>query len=66
MDNEIKKKIAHNAASEWCNCYKCDGFINETGEKCAKPGATCWKWYDGYRTAMIAIPHVEDFLKGEA
>lgn len=55
MDNEIKKKIAHNAASEWCNCYKCDGFINETGEKCAKPGATCWKWYDGYKTALIAL-----------
>lgn len=66
MDNEIKKKIAHNAASVWCNCYKCDGVVNETGLRCDKPVATCSQWRDGYRTAMIAIPYVEDFLKGEA
>lgn len=55
MTTEERERIARSAASDWCRCFKCDGFINETGEKCAKPGATCWKWYDGYKTALIAL-----------
>ena len=55
MTNEDKERIAWSAASVWCNCYKCDGIVNDTGLKCEKPGAACHKWYDGYRTAKIAL-----------
>ena len=48
--------IAKSAASEWCQCYKCDGIVNETGLKCNKDEhVTCCKWRDGYRTALLAL-----------
>ena len=50
MDN-----TARSAASLWCRCYKCDGIINETGNKCEKPNCTCSKWYDAYKGALIAL-----------
>ena len=57
MTNEEKDKIARNAASEWSKCFKCDGVVNGEGVtwKCKKPGETCHKWYDGFRTAKIAL-----------
>lgn len=54
-----KEEIAKNAANEWCRCFKCDGVVNNGNYKCEQPGATCWKWYDGYRTAMIAFDMLE-------
>lgn len=29
MKREEKDKIARNAASTWCRCFKCDGIIND-------------------------------------
>lgn len=61
MTNE---EIARNAASQWCRCYKCDGIArnliseNEPAVKfkCEKDKLqTCQKWYDGYRTALMAL-----------
>lgn len=67
MDREQKEQIARNAASTWCRCYKCDGIVNATGFKCdKKKQATCRKWYDGYRTAMLALGEYEEHLKKEA
>lgn len=52
MIKEEKEKIAKNAANIWCRCFKCDGIIY----KCDKDKLlTCHKWYDGYRTALIAL-----------
>ena len=56
MDKELKEKIAVNAANEWCRCFKCDGKVNATGCTCEKDKLlTCRKWYDGYRTALLAL-----------
>lgn len=55
MTIEEREKIARSAASDWCRCFKCDGIVNETGKKCEKPCATCWKWFDGYKTSLIAL-----------
>ena len=52
---ELKESIARSAASAWCRCYKCDGIVNATGLKCEKPDRACWKWYDAYKGARIAI-----------
>lgn len=55
MNKEQKEKLAHSAANDWCNCYKCDGVVNTTGLRCDKPVAPCMAWYDAYRGAMIAL-----------
>jgi hypothetical protein len=56
MNKELKEKIAVNAANEWCRCFKCDGRVNATGYACEKDKRlTCHKWYDGYRTALLAL-----------
>ena len=56
MKKELKEKIAVNAANEWCRCFKCDGRVNATGCACDKDKRlTCHKWYDGYRTALLAL-----------
>lgn len=61
MTNE---EIAKKAATNWCRCWKCDGIVhnliseNEPAVKfkCDKDKlATCHKWYDGYRTALLAF-----------
>ena len=58
-----KEKIAKSAANTWCRCFKCDGVINSTHEKCEKDKLlTCHKWYDGYRTAMLALSEYEQQL----
>jgi len=59
MDKEQREKIARNAASVWSRCFKCDGTVNETGLKCEKPNCTCLKWFDGYKTALIAFDYVD-------
>ena len=60
MTREQMEKIAASAASEWCRCFKCDGIINETGDRCDKPrSVTCWKYRDGYKTALIALEKAE-------
>ena len=56
MNKELKEKIAVNAANKWCRCFKCDGRVNATGCTCEKDKRlTCHKWYDGYRTAVLAL-----------
>ena len=56
MNKELKENIAVNAANEWCRCFKCDGRVNDTGCACEKDKRlTCHKWYDGYRTALLAL-----------
>ena len=56
MNKELKEKIAVNAANEWCRCFKCDGRVNATGYAYEKDKRlTCHKWYDGYRTALLAL-----------
>lgn len=59
INKETKEKIAHNSASVWSRCYKCDGIVNETGRKCKKPAATCLKWYDAYKGALLALDNIE-------
>ena len=50
------EKIAKSAANTWCRCFKCDGIVNSTHQKCEKDKyLTCHKWYDGYRTALLAL-----------
>ena len=59
MIKEEKEKIARNAANIWCRCFKCDGIIRNTHDKCDKEKLlTCHKWYDGYRTALIALEEI--------
>lgn len=61
--DERLDQIARDAASTWCRCFKCDGTVNETHEKCDKEHCrTCLKWYNGYRTAKIAL---SDYLKNK-
>lgn len=36
MIKEEKDKIARNAANIWCRCFKCDGIIRNTYDKCNK------------------------------
>ena len=56
MTQELKEKIAKNAASGWCRCFKCDGVFDETNIKCEKEKLiTCQQWYHGYRTALLAL-----------
>lgn len=56
LEGELKDMVARNAASIWCRCFKCDGIINATSSKCDKEKLlTCRKWYDGYRTALLAL-----------
>lgn len=53
---DIKDSIARNAASGWCRCFKCDKIIRDTNAKCDKDKLiTCHQWYDGYRTALLAL-----------
>ena len=64
MNKELKEKIAVNAANEWCRCFKCDGRVNATGYACEKDKRlTCHKWYDGYRTALLALEEAENTSK---
>lgn len=56
MTQKLKEQIARNAASGWCRCFKCDGVVNSTRSKCEKEKLlTCHQWYDGYRTALLAL-----------
>lgn len=67
MDEELKEKIAVNAANIWCRCFKCDGKVNATGCTCEKDKLlTCRKWYDGYRTALLAISDYEQQMMAKA
>lgn len=54
---ETNDDVARNAASKWCRCFKCDGAVIDKGlpYKCQKPHHTCQQWYDGYRTALLAL-----------
>lgn len=64
MTQEDKENIAYIAACQWCRCFKCDGIINATGSKCDKEKLlTCHKWYDGYRTALLALSNIEVYDK---
>ena len=64
MNKELKEKIAVNAANEWCRCFKCNGRVNATGCACEKDKRlTCHKWYDGYRTALLALEEAENTSK---
>lgn len=56
MTQELKEKIARNAASTWCRCFKCDGELREMNSKCNKDTLhTCHAWYNGYRAALLAL-----------
>ena len=64
-----KEEIAKKAATQWCRCWKCDGMArnliseNEPAVKfkCEKDKLrTCHVWYDGYRTALLALSWEEN------
>lgn len=56
MYKEEREKIAVKSATIWCRCHKCDGYVARTGEACDKRQMhTCTKFYDGYRTALLAL-----------
>jgi hypothetical protein len=51
-----KEEIARSAANNWCRCFKCDKIIRDTNSPCDKEKLlTCHQWYDGYRTALLAL-----------
>lgn len=51
-----KEEIARSAANTWCRCFKCDKIIRDTNSPCDKEKLlTCHQWYDGYRTALLAL-----------
>ena len=53
---ELMELVAKSAANNWCRCYKCDEIIRGTQTTCNEEKLlTCHQWYDGYRTAMIAL-----------
>lgn len=53
---ELMELVAKSAANNWCRCYKCDKIIRGTNILCDKENLlTCHQWYDGYRTAMMAL-----------
>lgn len=53
---ELMELVAKSAACTWCRCYKCDKIIRGTTTLCDKENLlTCHQWYDGYRTAMMAL-----------
>ena len=53
---ELIELVAKSAACTWCRCYKCDKIIRDTQTHCDKSKLiTCHQWYDGYRTAMMAL-----------
>ena len=61
MTHEEKARAA---ASQWCRCYKCDGIARNlicenmpaVRFHCDKNKLeTCHKWYNGYRTALMAL-----------
>lgn len=53
---ELMELVAKTAACTWCRCYKCDKIIRGTQTTCNKEKLlTCHQWYDGYRTAMMAL-----------
>ena len=55
-NKELKEKIARSAATEWCRCFKCNGIIRDTNDECEPDKLlTCHQWYDGYRTALLAL-----------
>lgn len=55
-NNETKEHIARGAANNWCRCFKCDKIIRDTNSPCDKEKLlTCHQWYDGYRTALLAL-----------
>ena len=67
MKKEQKEKIAISAANIWCRCFKCDGKVNATGYICDQDKKlTCHKWYDGYRTAMLALNEYEQQIMNTA
>lgn len=54
--SRTKEDIARNAASVWCRCFKCDQIIRDTQTRCNKDNLiVCRAWYDGYRTALLAL-----------
>ena len=54
--DELIELVAKSAANNWCRCYKCDKIIRDTNILCDKENLlTCHQWYDGYRTAMMAL-----------
>lgn len=59
MTQELKEKIAKNAASTWCRCFKCDKIVRDIDGfpyPCEKDKLkTCLQWYHGYRTALLAL-----------
>ena len=51
-----KEEIARSAANNWCKCFKCDKIVRDTNSPCDKEKLlTCHQWYDGYRTALLAL-----------
>ena len=58
MTKNEMESIARNAASAWCKCDKCRE-ISFIGENCGQPNKACMKWYDGYKTALIALESLE-------
>jgi hypothetical protein len=67
MDKKQKEKIAINAANTWCRCFKCDGIIRDTNDKCDKDKLlTCHQWFHGYRTALLALNDYEQQMMKDA
>ena len=59
MTKNDMNTLAASAANDWCRCFKCDRIVNETGDQCVKPCVTCFKWFDAYKGAMIALEKLD-------
>ena len=67
MEQELKEKVARNAASGWCRCFKCDGIVRDTNTNCDKDRLfTCNQWYNGYRTALLALDDYKQQMMKDA
>ena len=56
MNKELQDKIARDAATDWCRCFKCDKKLRDCNNvDCQKPNATCNQWYHAYRGALLAL-----------
>ena len=64
MDKMVElEKIAHEAASTYCRCSRCNGVNPDMGTNCCKERSlTCNRYFIGYETALIALERMNDVL----
>ena len=64
MDKMVElEKIAHEAASTYCRCSRCNGVNPDMVTNCCKERSlTCNRYFIGYETALIALEEMKEQL----